>query len=260
MASSYTRRNFRTNRQRGAVGPRSGGMVCTADEICRPRRESLGHNCRDLSKQYHKLNFVRKPAKVVTTPGRLQSQETWPRRRAMVWVGRKAQVLARRGMDIWRGNHPSRRRALSAVLTRLAYISPRPGRRSVWTSSSPTAVLNVMQAVLNAPVVADHLKEFLGCAAPGTQAGQQIPALPAHLPGGYVHPLLLQHHTLPHSWKAQLIPDIVGQCLIGPDAPFLDHAGFLSTLCASGSNGPSPANPSANAASTWGWFPLMRTR
>ena len=54
----------------------------------------------------------------------------------MIWVGRKAQVLARRGMDIRRGNHPSRRRALSAVLTRLAYTSPRPGRRSVCTSSS----------------------------------------------------------------------------------------------------------------------------
>ncbi len=38
----------------------------------------------------------------------------------MVWVGRKAQVLARRGMDIRRGNHPAERRALSAVLTRLA--------------------------------------------------------------------------------------------------------------------------------------------
>ena len=54
----------------------------------------------------------------------------------MVWVGRKAQVLARRGLDIRMGNHPAERRAFSAVLTRLAYTSPRPGRRSVWTSSS----------------------------------------------------------------------------------------------------------------------------
>ena len=38
----------------------------------------------------------------------------------MVCIGRKAQVLARRGMDIRRGNHPSRRRAFSAVLTRVA--------------------------------------------------------------------------------------------------------------------------------------------
>ena len=68
--------------------------------------------------------------------GRLQSQEIWPRRRAMVWVGRKAQVLARRGMDIRRGNHPAERRALSAVLTRVANIPPSPGRRSVWRSSS----------------------------------------------------------------------------------------------------------------------------
>ena len=54
----------------------------------------------------------------------------------MVWFGRKAQVLAFRGMDIALGNHPSKRRALSAVLTRLAYTSPSPGRRSVCTSSS----------------------------------------------------------------------------------------------------------------------------
>ena len=54
----------------------------------------------------------------------------------MVWVGRKAQVLARGGMDIWRGNHPFSRRAFSAVLTKVAYASTRPGRRSVWTSSS----------------------------------------------------------------------------------------------------------------------------
>ena len=44
----------------------------------------------------------------------------------MVWVGRKAQVLAHRGMDIWMGNHPSRRRAFSAVLTRVADTSQVP--------------------------------------------------------------------------------------------------------------------------------------
>ena len=54
----------------------------------------------------------------------------------MVCVGRKAQVLALRGMDIRRGNHPSNRRAFSAMLTSVAYTSPNPGRRSVWTSSS----------------------------------------------------------------------------------------------------------------------------
>ena len=54
----------------------------------------------------------------------------------MVCVGRKAQLLARRGMDIRDGNHPSRRRAFSPVLTKAAKTSPNPGRRSVWTSSS----------------------------------------------------------------------------------------------------------------------------
>ena len=72
--------------------------------------------------------------------GRLQSQEARPYSRAMVCVGRKAQVLARRGMDIWGENHPSRRRAFSPVLTRVAYTSPSPGRRSVWDVLIPTAV------------------------------------------------------------------------------------------------------------------------
>ena len=54
----------------------------------------------------------------------------------MVCVGRKTQLLARRGMDIEGGNHPSRRRAFSPVLSKVAYTSPSPGRRSVGKSSS----------------------------------------------------------------------------------------------------------------------------
>ena len=170
----------------------------------------------------------------------------------MVCVGRKAQVLARRGMDIRAGNHPSRRRTFRPVLTRVANISPSPGRRSVWTSFIPTAVLHVMQAVLNAPVVAEQPEQFLRLALPGTQAGQQIPTLPAHLPGGYVHALLLHHRPLPRPGKSQLIPDVVGQHGIAPDAPSLDHARFFSRVSACGSPGSSPAKPSVNAASTVG--------
>ena len=66
----------------------------------------------------------------------------------MVCIGRKAQVLARRGMDIRRGNHPSRRRAFSAVLTRVAYTSPRAQRVNVLI---PTAVLHVVQKWLRNP-------------------------------------------------------------------------------------------------------------
>ena len=42
--------------------------------------------------------------------GRLQSQVACPKRRAIVCSGRKAQVLARSGMDIPEGNHPSKRK------------------------------------------------------------------------------------------------------------------------------------------------------
>ncbi len=72
----------------------------------------------------------------------------------MVCVGRKAQLLARRGMDIRGGNHPSRRRAFSPVLTKAAKL-PQPGTAQRVDVLIPTAVLHVMQAVLNAPVVAE---------------------------------------------------------------------------------------------------------
>ena len=48
----------------------------------------------------------------------------------------------------------------------------------------PAAVLHVMLAVLNAPVVAELPQQLSRAALPGTQASQQIPALPGHLPGG----------------------------------------------------------------------------
>ena len=124
----------------------------------------------------------------------------------------------------------------------------------------PTAVFHVMQAVLNAPVVAEHSKQFLRSAPPGTQAGQQIPALPAHLPGGYIHGPLLHHCPLPRPGKSQFLPDIISQFGISPNPAPFDHPGFFSTVSACGSPSSSAVNPSARAASTAGWFPLTRTR
>ena len=156
----------------------------------------------------------------------------------MVWMGRKAQLLARSGMDIPDGNPPSRRRALIPVFTRVANTSPNPRTPQRVDILIPTAVLHVMQAVLNTPVLAEHSKRFLWSAPLGTQAGQQVPALPAHLPSGYIHPLLLHHGPLPRPRKPQLIPDVAGQQVIGPDPPPLDHArffwivpGFYPTVC-----------------------------
>ena len=178
----------------------------------------------------------------------------------MVCVGRKAQVLARRGMDIWRGNHPSRRRAFSAVLTRSGVYLTKSRTAQRVDVLIPTAVLHVVQAVLNAPVVAEPSKQFLWSAPPGTQAGQQIPALPAHLPGAYVHRLLLHHRPLPRSGKAQLIPDIVGQCLIGPDATrFSITPAFFpgSPPVAVPQFRPRQSHPPMPPG-TSGWFPLIQ--
>ena len=140
---------------------------------------------------------------------------------------------------------------------RIPRPTPTPQRVDVLI---PTAVLHVMQAVLNTPVLAEQFKQFLWSAAPGTQAGQQVPALPANLPSGYIHPLLLHHGPLPRPGEPQFIPDVAGQQVIGPDPPPLDHTRFFSRVSACGSPSSSGANPSVSAASTVGWFPLTRTR
>ena len=111
----------------------------------------------------------------------------------MVCVGRKAQVLARRGRDIRAGNHPSRR-ILPGASFQAQDVQPGVDQGGEYLAQPrtaqrvevliPTAVLHVMQAVLNAPVVAKQPEQFPWSPLPGTQAGQQIPALPAHLPGG----------------------------------------------------------------------------
>ena len=86
---------------------------------------------RDRAVDIHHLLTV-EPEDPIPQSGRLQSQgEGRPNRRAMVSWGRKAQVLARKGIDIFSGNHPSRRRKLRLALTRVAKTSPSPGRRNV---------------------------------------------------------------------------------------------------------------------------------
>ena len=108
-----------------------GHWISKAPQVTDAEKPGLYPHCRKRV-GYEKHNKIG-PFSIA---GRLQSQEDRPQRRAMVWIGGKAQVLARRGMDMPRGNQPSKRRALRAVLTRLAYISPKPGRRSVCMSSS----------------------------------------------------------------------------------------------------------------------------
>ena len=75
-----------------------------------------------------------------------------------------------------------------------------------------------------------------------------------------VYGLLLHHRPLPRPGESQLLPDIAAQCHISPDPSSLNHPGFFSRVSACASPASSPANPPVNAASTSGWFPLIRTR
>ena len=185
----------------------------------------------------------------------------------MVCVGRKAQLLARRGMDIWDGNHPSSRRAFSAVLTKVANTSPSPGRRSVWTSSSqlrspgvpgagssrgagcsqPSSGGGTLEAV---PLVrtAGNSGWSADASAPGSPPRwlcpppPSPPSPPASLRESPTHPGYSR--PVPHR----------SRCAASRSHP------LFSRVSASGSPSSSTANPSANAASTSGWFPLIRTR
>ena len=76
----------------------------------------------------------------------------------MVCVGRKAQVLARKGMDIY--GHLGRKPSLQAQGAQPSVDQGGKYLTQPWTAQRvdiliPTAVLNVMQAVLNLPMVAE---------------------------------------------------------------------------------------------------------
>ena len=73
----------------------------------------------------------------------------------MVCIGRKAQVLARSGMDILEGNHPSRRRTFNPTFTSVAEYFTQPRTAQGVDIFIPAAILHMMLASLNAPVVAE---------------------------------------------------------------------------------------------------------
>ena len=134
----------------------------------------------------------------------------------MVCIGRKAQVLARRGMDIWRGNHPSGRRAFSAVLTRLAYASPGPGRRSVWTSPSQLrpftwcrlfSTLQWFRTTRSSPL-GPYRRELRPVSR--YQRSRLIsPAAVSTVSFSTITPY--HHHPLPRPGETQFLPDILRQ-------------------------------------------------
>lgn len=82
----------------------------------------------------------------------------------MVCVGRKAQVLARNGMDIWGGKPSFQARAFNLVLTKVPNPSPQPRTAQRVHLLIPAAVLGVILAVLDAPVVSEEPEQFLGAA------------------------------------------------------------------------------------------------
>ena len=71
-------------------------------------------------------------SRIQVATGRLQSQyDGGSNTRAMVILGRKAQVLARSGRDVLSGNYPFRRRKIRLALTSVAKTAPSPGQRKV---------------------------------------------------------------------------------------------------------------------------------
>ena len=189
----------------------------------------------------------------------------------MVCFGRKAQLLARRGMDSLKGNHPSRRRAFSPALTKVANTSPNPGRRSVWTSSSQLRSPGVPGAGSSHGAGCFQCSSGCGTAGatlsgriashPGWSADTSAPCSPPRwlcplFPSPPLPPALPRGIPTPPGYNQP----IRRQPKSGVFRSSPDHPRFFPKVSACGSPCSSPSKPSAKAASTAGWFPLTRTR
>ena len=131
-----------------------------------------------------------------------------------VEAGDGLRILARRGPG-WKPSFQAQ-----GVQTGMANISPSPGRRSVWTSSSQ---LRCDAGFLNAPVVAEQPEQV---PLVPTAGEPRLVAQRSRLTSP-MSTLSCSNRPLPRPGKSQLIPDVVGQQGIGPDAPSLDHARFF---------------------------------
>ena len=177
----------------------------------------------------------------------------------MVCVGRKAQVLALRGMDIRRGNHPSNRRAFSAMLTSVAYTSPNPGRRSVWTSSSQLRSFTWCRLFSTPQWLRNTRSSSLG------PHRRELRLLSRYQCSRLTSPVPMS--TLSFSTIAAcLAPGNPNSSRIYSASAssvqmrrFSITPAFFRQSPPSGSPSSSRANPSAIASSTSGWFPLIRT-
>ena len=143
----------------------------------------------------------------------------------MVSIGQKAQVLARRGMDIpaetilpnaW---HPVRRWPR-------ANASPSPERRSVYTSSSQLRPSSHEGGVLNAPVVAEQPEQLVG---PHFRDLRLVSKYHRSL---LTHPVaiftvsLLRHSPLPRHGESRLFPDMFSQSAINSNPPPLNYTRY----------------------------------
>ena len=98
-------------------------------------------------------------------------------RRGVRWPalsGRRRFWLAGHGQPGWKPSFQAQS-VQPAVDEGGEYLARNPGRRSMWMSSSRLRSFTLVEAVLNAPVIAEQPEQLLRAAMPGTQAGQQIP-------------------------------------------------------------------------------------
>ena len=177
----------------------------------------------------------------------------------MVWMGRKAQLLARRGMDIPDGNPPSRRRAFARCS---------PG----WRIPRPTPDA----AGCGRPHPNCGLSRDAGCSQ-HSSAGGTLEAVPlVRTAGNSGWSADTSAPGPPPQWLYPPFPSPPSPPASPQETPV--HPGYsqpaghrsrsavsrshplFSRVSACGSPSSSGANPSVSAASTVGWFPFTRTR
>ena len=136
----------------------------------------------------------------------------------MVSIGQKAQVLARKGMNILAENHPSRRRHPVRCWPRWQMLSPAPNAAAC-TRLHLNCGPSHDGCVLNAPVVSEQPEQLVGPQFRDLRlvSKYQLSLLTSSVAISTVS--LLHHCPLPHCGESRLFPDIFSQSGINPNPP-----------------------------------------
>ena len=143
----------------------------------------------------------------------------------MVSIGQKAQVLARRGMDILAENHPSKRRHPVRRWPRWQMLRPAPNVEAC-TRLHLNCGPSHDEGILNAPVVAEQPEQLVGPHFRDLRLVSKYQRSLLTCPVAISTVSLLHHSPLPRQGESGLFPDIFSQSAINPNPPPLNYTRY----------------------------------